>query len=110
METTSIERQIRDKSFGILTTGDCRRNIDWTLGESNCLLTSFVFLSLVIFNIKIGNTVTFYNFTIRYIDGALFINNSNFSGWVLLKYPQELEIKEITDTCSLPHVYNYTSN
>ena len=39
-----------------------------------------------------------FNFTIRYIDDGLSIKNPNFSDWVPLIYPPELEMKETTDT------------
>ena len=41
-----------------------------------------------------------FNFTYRYIDDVLSINNPNFSDWIPLIYPTELEIKETTDTAS----------
>ena len=42
-----------------------------------------------------------FNLTYRYIDDVLFINNPDFSNWIPLIYPPELEIKETTETASL---------
>jgi hypothetical protein len=39
-----------------------------------------------------------FNFTYRYIDDVLSINNSRFAEFLPLIYPPELEIKETTDT------------
>jgi hypothetical protein len=41
-----------------------------------------------------------FNFTYRYIDDVLSINNSRFPEFLPLVYPPELEIKESTDTAS----------
>ena len=41
-----------------------------------------------------------FNFTYRYIDDVLSINNPRFSEFLPLIYPPELEIKETTDTAS----------
>jgi hypothetical protein len=41
-----------------------------------------------------------FNFTYRYIDDVLSINNSRFSEFLPLIYPPELEVKETTDTAS----------
>ena len=41
-----------------------------------------------------------FNFTYRYIDDVLSINNPDFSNWISLIYLSELEIKETTDTAS----------
>ena len=41
-----------------------------------------------------------FNFTYRYIDDVLSINNSRFAEFLPLIYPPELEIKETTDTAS----------
>jgi hypothetical protein len=41
-----------------------------------------------------------FNFTYRYIDDVLFINNSRFAEFLPLIYPPELEVKETTDTAS----------
>jgi hypothetical protein len=41
-----------------------------------------------------------FNFTYRYIDDVLSINNPRFAEFLLLIYPSELEIKETTDTAS----------
>ena len=41
-----------------------------------------------------------FNFTYRYIDDVLSINNSRFAEFLPLIYPPELEVKVITDTAS----------
>jgi hypothetical protein len=41
-----------------------------------------------------------FNFTYRYIDDVLSINNSRFAEFFPLIYPPELEVKETTDTAS----------
>jgi hypothetical protein len=41
-----------------------------------------------------------FNFTYRYIDDVLSINNSRFAEFLPLMYPPELEVKETTDTAS----------
>jgi hypothetical protein len=41
-----------------------------------------------------------FNFTYRYIDDVLSINNSRFTELLPLIYPPELEVKETTDTAS----------
>ena len=41
-----------------------------------------------------------FNFTYRYIDDVLSINNSRFEEFLPLIYPPELEVKETTDTAS----------
>jgi hypothetical protein len=41
-----------------------------------------------------------FNFTYRYIDDVLSINNSRFAEFIILIYPPELEVKETTDTAS----------
>jgi hypothetical protein len=41
-----------------------------------------------------------FNFTYRYIDDALSINNSRFAEFLPLIYPPELKVKETTDTAS----------
>jgi hypothetical protein len=40
------------------------------------------------------------NFTYRYIDDVLSINNSRFAEFLPLIYPPEVEVKETTDTAS----------
>ena len=42
-----------------------------------------------------------FNFTYRYIDDVLLINNSNFGNYTNVMYPEELEIKDTTDTTNL---------
>jgi hypothetical protein len=39
-----------------------------------------------------------FNFTYRYINDVLSINNSRFAEFLLLIYTPELEVKETTDT------------
>ena len=41
-----------------------------------------------------------FNFTYRYIDDVLSVNNSRFAECLPLIYPPELEMKETTDTAS----------
>ena len=41
-----------------------------------------------------------FNFTYRYIDDVLSINNSRFAEFLPLIYPPELEVKETTGTAS----------
>ena len=41
-----------------------------------------------------------FNFTYRYIDDVLSINNSRFAEFLPLIYPPELDVKESTDTAS----------
>ena len=41
-----------------------------------------------------------FNFTYRYIDDVVSINNSRFAEFLPLIYPPEVEVKEITDTAS----------
>jgi hypothetical protein len=41
-----------------------------------------------------------FNFTYRYIDDVLSINNSRFAEFLPLIYPPELGVKETTDTAS----------
>jgi hypothetical protein len=41
-----------------------------------------------------------FNFTYRYIDDVLSINNPRFTEILPLIYPPELEVKETTDTAS----------
>ena len=41
-----------------------------------------------------------FNFTYRYIDDVLSINNSRFAEFLPLIYPQDLEVKETTDAAS----------
>ena len=51
-----------------------------------------------------------FNFTYRYIDDVLSINNSRFAEFLPLIYPPEQEIKETTDTSSSTSFLTYTSN
>ena len=50
-------------------------------------------------NDKIHKAIAF-NFTYRYTDDVLSINNSRFAEFFPLIYPPELEVKETTDTAS----------
>jgi hypothetical protein len=51
-----------------------------------------------------------FNFTYRYIDDVLSINNSRFAKFLPLIYPPELKVKETTDTLRPHHFWTYTSN
>jgi hypothetical protein len=42
-----------------------------------------------------------FNFTYRYIDDVLSINNSRFAEFLPFIYPPELEVKETTDTAQM---------
>ena len=58
------------------------------------------FLQNLVKNKKIKDARSF-NFTYRYIDDVLSINNPSFARWLPSIYPPELEIKETTETsCS----------
>ena len=57
------------------------------------------FLQKFVKDKKIHEARTF-NFTYRYIDDVLSINNSRFVEFLPLIYPPELEVKETTDTAS----------
>jgi hypothetical protein len=48
-----------------------------------------------------------FNFTYRYIDDVLSINNSRFAKFLPLIYPPELKVKETTDTLR-PHHFGLT--
>ena len=50
-----------------------------------------------------------FNFTYRYIDDVLSINNARFAEFLPLIYPPELEVKETTDTASSAPFLDYTS-
>jgi hypothetical protein len=51
-----------------------------------------------------------FNFTFRYIDDVLLLNNSRLGDFVDRIYPNELEIKDTTDTDSrLLYTLTYTS-
>ena len=50
-----------------------------------------------------------FNFTYRYIDDVLSINNSRFAEFLPLIYPPELEVKE-TYQLRPHHFWTYTSN
>ena len=50
-----------------------------------------------------------FNHTFRYIDDVLSINNHNFQNYVHLIYPDELEIKDTTESDkSASYVDNFT--
>jgi hypothetical protein len=57
------------------------------------------FLQKLVIDKKIHEAGAF-NFTYRYIDDVLSINNSRFAEFLPLIYPPELEVKETTDTAS----------
>ena len=42
--------------------------------------------------------VQYFNFTFRYIDDVLSLNNSRFGDFVDCIYPTEFEVKDTTDT------------
>ena len=67
------------------------------------------FLQTLVKNKRIKESRLF-NFTFRYIDDVLSLNNPNFSDWVPLKYPPELDIKETTDTASSASFLDSISN
>jgi hypothetical protein len=51
-----------------------------------------------------------FNFTFRYIDDVLLLNNSRLGDFVDRIYPNEIEIKDTTDTDSrLLYTLTYTS-
>jgi hypothetical protein len=51
-----------------------------------------------------------FNFTFRYIDDVLLLNNTRLGDFVDRIYPNELEIKDTTDTDSrLLYTLTYTS-
>ena len=51
-----------------------------------------------------------FNFTYRYIDDVLSINNSRFAEFLPLIYPPEMEVKDTTYTASSASFWTYTSN
>ena len=57
------------------------------------------FLQNLVKDMKIHETRAF-NFTNRYIDDVLSINNSKFAEFLPLIYPPQLKVKETTDTAS----------
>ena len=57
------------------------------------------FLQNLVKDKRIHETKAF-NFTYRYIDDVLSINNPRFAEFIPLIYPPEMEIKETTDTAS----------
>ena len=69
--------------------------------QANLFLYSYEseFLQKLVKDKKIHEARAF-NFTYRYIDDALSINNSRFAEFLPLIYPPELEVKETTDTAS----------
>ena len=66
---------------------------------ADLFLFSYEFLQKLVKDKKIHEARTF-NFTYRYIDDILSINNSRFAEFLPLIYPPELEVKETTDTAS----------
>jgi hypothetical protein len=77
----------------------------WCIMPSNFLADLFLysyeseFLQKLVKDKKIHEARAF-NFTYRYIDDVLSINNSRFAEFLPLIYPPELEVKETTDTAS----------
>ena len=51
-----------------------------------------------------------FNFTYRYIDDVLSINNSRFAEFLPLIYPPELEVKRPHIPLRPHHFWTYTSN
>ena len=51
-----------------------------------------------------------FNFTYRYIDDVLSLNNKNFDNYVDLIYPPELEIKDTTDSSSSASYLDFLSD
>jgi hypothetical protein len=68
------------------------------------LLSGFLICHAVGWYIELKNQKFYearaFNFTYRYIDDVLSINNSRFAEFLPLIYPPELEVKETTDTSS----------
>ena len=70
----------------------------WSLYCIVCPSSSnFSFLTSIRENI---DQIRAFNFTYRYIENVLSINNSRFEEFLPLIYPPELEVKETTDTAS----------
>jgi hypothetical protein len=63
------------------------------------LIYASEFLQKLVIDKKIHEARAF-NFTYRYIDDVLSINNSRFAEFLPLIYPPDLEVNEITDTAS----------
>ena len=58
------------------------------------------FLQKLVKDKKMIHEAKAFNFTYRYVDDVLSINNSRFAEFLPLIYPPELEVKEIKDTAS----------
>jgi hypothetical protein len=70
-------------------------------GRNSANLEFSVILLLPLFvKEKKINEARAFNFTYRYIDDVLSINNSRFAEFLPLIYPPELEVKETTYTAS----------
>ena len=67
------------------------------------------FLQLLVKEKKIHEARSF-NFTYRYIDDVLSINNSRFAEFLPLIYPPELELKKPQIPLRPHHIWTYTSN
>ena len=50
------------------------------------------------YGIKTKKLAVSFNLTYRYIDDVLSINNHNFHNYVHLIYPEELDIKDTTES------------
>ena len=87
----------RKYSFSSLSS----RNAFWRFLSFILFLYSYEseFLQKLVKDKKIHEARAF-NFTYRYIDDVLSINNSRFAEFLPLIYPPELEVKETTDTAS----------
>jgi hypothetical protein len=69
----------------------------WICNRSRCYESEF--LQTLVKGKKIHEARAF-NFTYRYIDDVLSINDSRFAEFLPLIYPPELEVKETADTAS----------
>jgi hypothetical protein len=73
--------------------------LSFIINFSTDLTTVVKFLQKYVKDKKIHEARAF-NFTYRYIDDVLSINDSRFAEFLPLIYPPELEVKETTDTAS----------
>ena len=55
-------------------------------------------------------TAKSFNFTYRYIDDVLSLNNPNFGDYLEVIYPTELEVKDTTESINQLHIWIYNSN
>jgi hypothetical protein len=102
----------------IIATGPCRANqlrdvsticrISWYIAAHIWKIYDFK-IEVVPFIKKIHEARAF-NFTYRYIDDVLSINNSRFAEFLPLIYTPELEVKETTDTASSASTFSLYEN